>query len=59
MLDRIITYGLRLNERKCKIRQSSLTILGHIIDKDGCRPHPDRMSAITDMAPPTNVSEVH
>ena len=36
VLDRIITSGLRLNERKCKIRQSSLTFLGHIIDKDGC-----------------------
>ena len=58
VLQRIISSGLRLNERKCKIRQESLTFLGHIIDALGCRPHPDKIAAITDMPPPRNVSEV-
>ena len=58
VLDRIIASGLQLNKRKYQIRQKSLAFLGHIIDKDGCRPHPDKISAISSMSRPENVTEV-
>ena len=52
VLDRIIASGLQLNKKKCQIRQKFLTFLGHIIDEDGCRPHADKISAITSMSRP-------
>ena len=58
VLNRIIASGLRLNENKCKIRQKSLAFLGHIIDKDGCRPDPDKVTAIADISRPTNITEI-
>ena len=58
VLNRIIASGLRLNENKCKIRQNSLAFLGHIIDKDGCRPDPDKVTAIADISRPTNITEI-
>jgi hypothetical protein len=32
--------------------------VGHIIDADGIRPDPDKIQAIKDMNPPSNVSDV-
>ena len=49
VLERMIASGLWLNEKKCKIRQTSLNFLGHVIDKNGCRPDPGKVSAITEL----------
>ena len=57
-LQRITDSGIKLNRQKCKFRQTSITFLGHIVDEDGIRAHPDKVKAIIDMKPPTNVTEL-
>lgn len=57
-MQRIETAGLKLNREKCSIRQSQLRFLGHLIDKDGIRPDPDKVKAIQQLPPPTNVQEL-
>ena len=47
----IISPELWLNERKSKICQESLPFLGHIIDKLDCKPHLDKIAAISDKPP--------
>lgn len=48
VMETIHRSGLKLNRQKCKIRQSSLHFLGHVISQDGIAPCPQRVSAITD-----------
>lgn len=31
--------------------------LGHVVDEEGVRPHPDKVKAISDARSPTNVTE--
>ena len=57
-LQRITDSGIKLNRQKCKFRQTSITFLGHIVDEDGIRAPPDKVKAIIDMKPPTNVTEL-
>ena len=40
-------------------RHRQLAYLGHILDKEGIRPHPDKIKAITAMPEPKNQSELH
>lgn len=57
-IQRIETAGLKLNREKCSIRQRQLRFLGHLIDKDGIRPDPDKVEAIQQLPPPSNVQEL-
>ena len=47
------------NQPKCQFSQKSVKFLGHLIDRSGVHPDPDKVQAIIDMQPPTNVHEVH
>lgn len=47
--------GLKLNDRKCHLRQKQLNYLGHLIDEDGIRPDPSKVSAITELQPPDDI----
>ena len=57
-LDVINMNGIKLNQKKCKYRQSSITFLGHRIDANGIFAHEDKIKAIVDMTAPTNVPEL-
>jgi hypothetical protein len=57
-LKRIEAAGVTLNSNKCEFGKSQLKFLGLIIDEDGIRVDPEKMSAITEMQPPTNISEL-
>ncbi|KAJ8356780.1 hypothetical protein SKAU_G00195740 [Synaphobranchus kaupii] len=50
--------GLWLNKEKCKLHQLTLYFLGQVISKDGVTPSPERVSAITNVEPVTNVTEL-
>ena len=58
VLDTIRAPGLRLNKEKCKLRQPTLIFLGQVISKDGITPSPERVTVITSVEPPTNVTEL-
>ena len=46
------TTRLRLKPDKCYFFQDSITYLGQIVDKEGVRPHPDKIKAIAEMPEP-------
>ena len=46
VLARLEKAGLRVNKKKCEFMKSSVTYLGHRIDKDGLHPLPDKIEAI-------------
>ena len=58
VLDRCENAGLTLSLNKCQINQKSVKILGQIMDGTGVRPDLEKVKAIRQMAPPTNVSEL-
>ena len=58
VLERIQKAGVTLNPLKCEFGKSNLIFLGHITDSSGIQADPQKTSAITDMPPPNNVTEL-
>ena len=58
VMNKIKEVGLRLNNEKCKFRMSEVTYFGHLVGKDGVKPHPDKIQAIAKLDSPSNVSEL-
>ena len=50
--------GLTLNREKCQFNKSSLSFLGYIVSSQGISPDPQKTRAITDMKPPTTVTQM-
>lgn len=57
-LKRIQTAGVTLNPEKCESCKTTLKFLGHLIDERGIQTHPEKTSAILEMSPPSNVSDL-
>lgn len=49
--------GLILNECNCKFRQDRIRFLGHVIDKEGVRPDPEKVASIVNFPQP-NITEL-
>ena len=45
-MEKLNTAGLRLKLEKYHFFQESVTYLGHVLDKAGICPHPDKIKAI-------------
>lgn len=58
VLRRFQDAGLRLQRDKCSFFQPSVTYLGYVIDKNGLRTCPNKVSAIINAPTPTNVTEL-
>ena len=58
VLSRLQTAGVTLNAKKCKFHQDSIQFLGHIINHDGVRPDPEKISAIIKLKTPTTITEL-
>jgi len=56
--DRLEKAGLRARKEKCEFLANSVTYLGHKIDGEGLHPLPDKLEAIQNARPPTNVQEL-
>ena len=50
--------GVKLNREKCELRKEEIKFLGHIINGDGIRPDPEKVSAIIEMNEPGSVEEL-
>ena len=50
--------GIKLNLTKCHIGLKAIKFLGHIVSKEGIKPDPSNVEAVTKMKPPTSVKEV-
>ena len=57
-LERIQKAGVTLNAEKCEFSKRQVTFLGHVINENGISADPQKTAAITDMAAPTNISEL-
>lgn len=57
-LERIQKAGVTLNDDKCEFSKEQITFLGHVIHQNGISADPPKTAAITDMAAPTNTSEL-
>ena len=50
--------GLKVNSNKCEFFVNRVQYLGHIFDKDGARPNPEKIKAILQAPRPTCVKEL-
>lgn len=55
---RISTFNLRLNRPKCHFCRPQVKYLGHIISTTGIHTDPDKIAAISQREPPTNVKQL-
>ena len=60
---RLVLKTLRANQlvakpSKCTFFSTKIPFLGHMISKDGIKPDPEKIRAITEMPPPQNKSEL-
>ena len=58
MMSRCQDTGLRLNPDKCLIKQEKIKFYVLICGPEGIQPDPDKVSALEQMAPPTNSKEL-
>ena len=57
-LQKIQSAGVTLNKEKCEFSRDSLTFLGHVINKEGVTPDPQKTSAIVAMERATTRTEL-
>ena len=50
--------GLKLKPKKCKLFQTEVHYLGHVIDKGGIRPNPQKLDAVRNWERPKTVTQV-
>ena len=50
--------GLRLKTNKCSFGETSLKMLGHIVDKDGINPDPAKIQAVEEFPRPMKVKDI-
>ncbi|KAK3742406.1 hypothetical protein QZH41_020713, partial [Actinostola sp. cb2023] len=60
VLTRLDEYGLKLKPSKCKLFQTKLTYLGHVVSREGVGPDPDKVVVLKKWLghPPKNVKEL-
>ena len=58
VLDTVQRSGLKLNKAKCELRKEELGFFGHRVGKDGIKPDPEKVRAIIELSPPSNVSKL-
>ena len=58
VFDRLSQHGLTVNRDKCLFLKSSLKYIGYVFSTSGVKPDPEKVLAIRQAPPPTNVSEI-
>ena len=58
VLNQIQEAGLTLNKEKCEFSTTSIKFLGQVVDANGIKPDPDKITAINNMPQPTNTTEL-
>ena len=60
VLQRLSEYRLKLKPSKCKLFQTLVTYLGHVVSSEGVGPDPDKLTAVREWLehPPTSVREL-
>jgi len=58
VLERFQRYGVAISPAKCVFATDSMSFLGHVIDKDVCRPNAERVTAIHEWTLPNTKKEL-
>jgi deoxyuridine 5'-triphosphate nucleotidohydrolase len=58
VFERLRNAGLKLKRKKCYFFKKELAFLGHIISEKGIHPDPDKITAVNNQPPPTNLREL-
>ena len=58
VLQKLQMTGVTLNRSKCEFGKERLTFLGHVLDKHGISPDPDKTKAIVNMCTPRTPTEL-
>lgn len=58
VFQRLRQFKLVANREKCQFLRQNIKFLGHLITSDGIQTDPSKVSAILDMKPPINVTQV-
>ena len=58
VLSRLVTAGFKLKQKKCGFLLSSVEYLGHKISAKGLQPTEEKVRAIKEAPPPSNVSQL-
>jgi transposase InsO family protein len=59
VFQRLAQYNLKLAPKKCKLFQTSVKYLGHVVSASGVSVDPEKTDKITSWPVPTNVTELH
>ncbi|XP_036347166.1 uncharacterized protein LOC118756514 [Rhagoletis pomonella] len=58
VLSRLQRANLRINPEKCDFFKKELRYLGHVVSEKGIHTDPEKVAAIRELKPPSNVKEV-
>ena len=58
VLQQLQSANVTLNRTKCEFNQKSVKFLGHLVDSQGIRADPEKIAAVSNMKPPTSVTEL-
>lgn len=58
VLNRCRENNIKLNKDKIQFRVEQVTYSGHILTKEGIKPDPEKITAITQMTEPKNIAEL-
>lgn len=58
VLDCVEKAGLILNSKKCRFGETETLVLGHLVDKNGVRPDPRKIEAVSFFEAPKSVREL-
>ena len=59
VFQRLCEVNLKLKPKKCKLFQTEVTYLGHLVSEKGIKCDPEKVEAILNWPRPTNKHEVH
>lgn len=52
VLPRAREVNLKINAKKCKIKDTEVPYFGHVLSKDGLKPAPVTLRAVKEISPP-------
>ncbi|KAL1448044.1 hypothetical protein WDU94_012311 [Cyamophila willieti] len=58
LFEKALEINVKFNEQKFQFMNTKIKYLGHIFSEQGCELDPDRVEAISELKPPTNVKEL-
>lgn len=58
VFERLWKHGLKLRPDKCNLFHWQVKFLGHIVDRNGVMPDPEKVSAVVDWPTPTTAKEL-